>query len=624
MSELPQPPAEIEQSPEMTLAESMQARLDGVLVDGNLPSFDNGDFDAAAAERSRITESRDEQGNIAYAGPNGEAIDRRVVEQHDKYFDPNTWVLDKDAQETFIRFTQLTTPDRVNHLSSEDRARLQKVLPGGVTKEGLDHLNDFSMQRLALSAAASAALGKDKAGQSAPTKEEEALGGSSEAKTAVVARAAEAEPKAGKPDRRNGPRGTAAGEGKRKRAEAQAQAEQDGRHRKTDDGEDGAATQAADTGNAPKHAKPEAKTDGAPANDNRKLARGKRGGAKNTAEADSQTAPATPVADKATPQRDQKNGAKVPMKQQIRLHERTRGVLQDDVRDRLEQHREGHTTKLVPGTLRRRSELKAAAAAAAAGEAVDNDAAEAQGNPPVSPQEAAELIKPTGKRERVRRAHEAEQQHDDLDAAEQALLEEERERRDANQESLRQRMRRLLGRRAVAGASKSDQAEDDGQEGGRHRRRDEAEYDSDHEDEDERERMSGRKKLALVAGAVVMATVAAVLISKGVPAPTGGGGSSVASAAPTLGPKAPELPSTVYDAPVRPGQRLWTYLQEAGVPVDQIMNKLSSAADKYSQATGNRFAWHGNSMHRWIEVYDNNGKSISDTKGVLQTLKSYL
>lgn len=88
-------------------------------------------------------------------------------------------------------------------------------------------------------------------------------------------------------------------------------------------------------------------------------------------------------------------------------------------------------------------------------------------------------------------------------------------------------------------------------------------------------------------------------------------------------PKAAVVPAPVKEAPpahevmipVHKGDLPWDSLQSAGIPADQIMQRLDAAAKK----SGLKYQWHGSGTHKWIEV-----DGHSDTKTVMNDLDKFI
>lgn len=78
---------------------------------------------------------------------------------------------------------------------------------------------------------------------------------------------------------------------------------------------------------------------------------------------------------------------------------------------------------------------------------------------------------------------------------------------------------------------------------------------------------------------------------------------------------APPVPPDVPPLTVRPGETLWGVLQNAGVPPEQIMQRLDDAA----QASGLPYRWAGEGTDQWLEV-----AGQSDTQSLVALLSPYI
>lgn len=82
---------------------------------------------------------------------------------------------------------------------------------------------------------------------------------------------------------------------------------------------------------------------------------------------------------------------------------------------------------------------------------------------------------------------------------------------------------------------------------------------------------------------------------------------------------AAEAAQPVFEYTVQTGDMPWNVLENAGIPAEEIMNRLDSAAQKLNAAEGIPYEWHGSGTSQWLEV---NGQS--DTSATMQMLKPYL
>ena len=69
------------------------------------------------------------------------------------------------------------------------------------------------------------------------------------------------------------------------------------------------------------------------------------------------------------------------------------------------------------------------------------------------------------------------------------------------------------------------------------------------------------------------------------------------------GPTASELPPHGnFNRPPYPGEHLWTYYRNQGVPPNDIMAELHRDLDKMSAATGRKVVWVGHGQFTWPKV----------------------